>query len=73
MNAYFIRVSEDKYSKLACKCQSREYYHQLKLTEPGILFSRFWGGTEKISRNEGRAGFALLNDLYLCGGDAGEN
>jgi len=24
MNAYFIRVSEDKYSKLACKCQSRE-------------------------------------------------
>ena len=24
MNAYFIRVSEDKYPKLACKCQSQD-------------------------------------------------
>jgi len=42
-----------------------QYYHQLKSAEPGVLFPTFCGSAERIIRNEGRAGFAPLNDLYL--------
>jgi len=44
-----------------------QYYHHLKSAEPGVLFSAFWGGAERTIRNEGGAGFAPLNDLYLYG------
>ena len=37
-----------------------------KAAKPGILFSTFCEGVERIIRDEGRAGFAPLNDLHLC-------
>jgi len=53
-------------------CKSKDYYIT-KSAESRILFYAFLGGTERIFRNEGRAGFAPLNDLYLYGGKLNRN